>query len=84
MTHPLQNIKLYFGRVTKEQINQDASIRNTWAVKNKSDMLFAHQEKQKWVSNQSQELNINNLREQHTHAQLSTIPRTKLKIMKNI
>ena len=39
-----------------------------------SQTLFEHQEKEQQVSKQSQELNLNNSRELHMHAQLNVSP----------
>ena len=39
-----------------------------------SRMLFVHREKEQQVSDQSQEMNVNNSRELHIHAQLNASP----------
>ena len=42
-----------------------------------SQALFEHQEKEQQVSNQSQELNLNNSRGLHMHAQLNVSPKNQ-------
>ena len=49
-----------------------------------SQKLSEHQGTEQQVSDNSQELNVNNSRELHMHAKLSALPKNKLKIMKSV